>query len=103
MSNSEGANLIKPEPKLTLNGGLVRENPPKIHIINSGLGIILICPELKKNIHPPPLKKKTWNLKLTTTMMEDSKLKMKIMNEPKHPVFEFKILTFLGFLLSDKW
>ena len=40
--------IITTSAEVTLNGGLVRESPQ--HPLNSGLGIILICPD---NFGPP--------------------------------------------------
>ena len=36
--------IIATSAEVTLNGGLVRESPP--NPLNSGLGIIVICPDL---------------------------------------------------------
>ena len=42
-SENESGQIITTSAEVTLNGGLVRESPQ--NPLNSGLGIILICPD----------------------------------------------------------
>ena len=42
--------IIATSAEVTLNGGLVRESPK--NPINSGLGIIVICPDIVIETHP---------------------------------------------------
>ena len=51
-----GCKFITPSAEVTLNGGLVRESPQ--NPLNSGLGIILICPVtllLSNNLNGQPV------------------------------------------------